>query len=198
MLVQSGNKVMQHVASWHLYLVRTAFTQCCKLKTMFSGRYPSTQSSIKPRYEPVQTSDRGVNKERCFVGPDTMSKEELVGDSLGCSGHEIVELKNLRGGSGSEKQDYSSGLQESKMQPLQRFAWKYPMEYGPRKKRGPGEVSAQERTIPKSRKWSKSGRRPVEMSKECQIECRKCMMLKQDQVNQEECRHAAQSCRDVV
>ena len=25
MLVQSGNKVMQHVASWHLYLVRTAF-----------------------------------------------------------------------------------------------------------------------------------------------------------------------------
>lgn len=26
LLVQSGNKAMQHVASWHSYLVRTAFT----------------------------------------------------------------------------------------------------------------------------------------------------------------------------
>lgn len=108
MLVQPGNKAMQHVASWHSYLVRTAFTQCCNLKTMFAGRYPSTQSSIKPRYEPVQTSDQGVNKKRCFMGPDTMSKEELFGDmkfrgSLGYSGYEIVELKTLRGGSGSKK-----------------------------------------------------------------------------------------------
>lgn len=43
----------------------------------------------------------------------------------------------------------------------QRSAQKNPMEFGPREKRGTGEIGAQERTIPKSRKSSKSGRKPV-------------------------------------
>lgn len=56
--------------------------QCCKLKTMFTGRYPLTQSDIEQMYDLVQTSDQGVNKKRCFAGPDTMNKEELVGDIM--------------------------------------------------------------------------------------------------------------------
>lgn len=77
--------------------------QCCKLKTMFTGRYPLTQSDIEQMYDLVQTSDQGVNKKRCFAGPDTMNKSWLetscqVRGSLGCSDHEIMELKALRGG----------------------------------------------------------------------------------------------------
>lgn len=62
------------------------------------------QNSIEQRYDAVQTSDQGVNKNRFFAGPDPMNTEELVGDmraggSLGCSDHGAVELKTLRGGS---------------------------------------------------------------------------------------------------
>lgn len=93
--------------------------QCCKLKTMFTGRFPSTQNSIEKRYDAVQTSDQGVNKKRLFAGPDSMSKEKLVdvraGDSLGCSDHGAVELKTLRGGSRPKAGSQPSLFQKSKI-----------------------------------------------------------------------------------
>lgn len=70
------------------------------------------------------------------------NKEELVGDakvkgSLGCSDHEMMLFRILRAGR-RVKSKLTSGLQESRLWPLQRSAWKCPMgcsqwKWGPRK-----------------------------------------------------------------
>ena len=84
------------------------------------------------------------------------NKEEKARDvkirvSFGCSDHEMVEFRILRGG--SKKQDHNPELEESRLQPLQRFAWKNPMGYSPGEKRGVGElVDIQRSSPPSSRK----------------------------------------------
>lgn len=48
--------------------VNSFHCQCCKLKTMFPGRFPLTQNSVEQRYDAVRTSDQGVHKKRFFAG----------------------------------------------------------------------------------------------------------------------------------
>lgn len=48
-----------------------------------------------------QRSDSGASKERCHAGPCACQEKKLAGnavlqDSLGCSGHGVVELEILR------------------------------------------------------------------------------------------------------
>lgn len=97
--------------------------QCCKLKTVLTGRFPSMQNSIEKRYDAKQTSDQGVNKKRFFAGPDSMNKEELVvdmraGGSLGCSDQGAVELKTLREGSRPQSRITALGFRRAKYTPV--------------------------------------------------------------------------------
>lgn len=82
------------------------------------------------------------------------NKKEMVTDvnfrdSLGCSYHEMVELRILRGGNRIKNRTTTLDFRIS----LQRSAWKIPVGYGLGEKRGLGEmVDIQGSSPPGSRK----------------------------------------------
>lgn len=72
-----------------------------------------------------------------------------VTDSLGCSYHETVELRILRGGNRTKS---STTILDFRIS-LQRSAWKIPMGYGLEEKRNSGQmVDVQGSAPPGSRK----------------------------------------------
>ena len=106
------------------------------------------------------------------------NKEGLVGDvkvegSLGCSDHEVVEFRILRGGSRAKSKITTLDFRKSDFDLfkglLSRFPWDKALEG-----RGAQEswsiskvclLQAQERSIPRSRKSGQNARRPLWVNK---------------------------------
>lgn len=160
--------VLVHVASWRWCLGRAALAvRAADPAQRSQGGAHRHGAVLSAGTAPCEQG----NGRRRLVGPET-TKDQLVGDIT--SGWRLPWLQEP-GGWGVEdpqkreqgtKQDRRRGFQESKPLPLQTPARKSPMGCGPREKGGPGGMGAQERTIPKSRKSRKGGRRPVWKSKE--------------------------------
>lgn len=149
------------------------YCQCCKLKPMFTGRYSSAQGSITAQgveqkwYCTNQVIEEQTKSEQ---GPDATNKEELVGDikvggSLGCCDHRIVEFRILKDGRKAKSRttilDFRRADFNLFRDLLGRFPWFMALD-----RRGIQE-SWLLKSIPKSRKSSVGGRRPVWMCKQC-------------------------------
>lgn len=71
-----------------------------------------------------------------------------VGGRLGCTDHEMMQFRILSGRSRAKKQDHNPELEEGRLQPVQRFAWKNPVGYSPGEKRDVEELVGMQRSPP--------------------------------------------------
>lgn len=127
MMVRSGNKAMQHVASWHSYLMRTAFAISAANSRQYSQgdihRHRAVLSKgVRSCTNKWSSSER--EKVPCWI----WYKEELIGVNMSSRRQPWLQwpwdcgVEDPKRREQCEKQDRSPGFQDSKMQPLQRSA----------------------------------------------------------------------------
>lgn len=121
MLVQSGNKMMQHVASWHLYLVRITFTvsaansKQCSQGDIHWHRAILSKGMILYKQVIKEWTRKGALLDLIlWTRKSWLETSCQVRGSLGCSDHEIMELKALRGGNRAKSKTTAPDFRRAK------------------------------------------------------------------------------------
>jgi len=157
-----------------------------------------------------ESTQRGVLLDLVRTNKEGLVDDEKAGGSFGCSDHEMVEFRFLRGGIRAISRVKTLELRRANFglfkEVLGGILWVRALEG-----RGVQEswslfkhhfLHAQDHCIPLSKKSSKGGRRPAWMSKELLVELRQkrkvYRMWKEGQATWEEYRNVVRACSDAM